>query len=275
MPRVLNFYMDDSGTRTPNRKPLLSDPRTRNFFALGGILVNEEAEANPRLLHAEFSSRWSLRYPLHSVEIRHGTGMYTWLRRDCTGYVKFMKDLTRTLLAMDVLGVACVIDRPGYDARYRERYGRRQWHLCRTAFSIAVERATKFARRDGRKLRVMPERSCKADEDRLIRYYNDLKTDGPPFEKSSSASYAPLTAMEFAETLHEIRFKSKSSPMAQVADLLLWPMAIAGYEPSNRAYVALRDAGRLIENRLSADEVEACGSKYSCFELVRQHQRGG
>ena len=81
--------------------------------------------------------------------------------------------------------------------------------------------------------------------------------------------------MELAETLHEIRFKSKSSPMAQVADLLLWPMAIAGYEPSNRAYVALRDAGRLIENWLSAEEVEACGSKYSCFELVKQHQRGG
>lgn len=62
--------------------------------------------------------------------------------------------------------------------------------------------------------------------------------------------------------------------MAQVADLLLWPMAIAGYEPGNRAYVALREAGRLIENRLSADEIEACGSKYSCFELVKQHRRG-
>ena len=61
--------------------------------------------------------------------------------------------------------------------------------------------------------------------------------------------------------------------MAQVADLLLWPIALAGYEPTNRAYVALRDAGRLIENRLSAGEIEACGSKYSCFELVRQHQR--
>jgi hypothetical protein len=177
------------------------------------------------------------------------------------------------LLAMNVLGLACVVDRAGYDARYRERYGRRQWHLCRTAFSIVVERATKFARRAGRKLRVMPERSCKADEDRLVHYYNDLKTQGPPFEKSTSAPYAPLSAREFAETLHEIRFKSKSSPMAQVADLLLWPIALAGYEPSNRAYVALRDAGRLIENRLSASEIEAYGSKYSCFELVRQHHR--
>ena len=274
MPRVLNFYMDDSGTRTPNRKPLPYDTKVRDFFALGGILLNEEDEAGPRKLCSDYCTRWSSDYPLHSVEIRHSTGRFTWLRRDAAEYSNFMKDLTRTVLSMNVLGVACVIDRPGYDARYREKYGRRQWHLCQTAFSIAVERCTKFARRDGRKLRVMPERSSKADEERLVRYYNDLKTNGPPFEKSSSAPYAPLTPTEFMETLHEIRFKSKSSPMAQAADLVLWPIVLSGYEPENRAYQALRDAGRLIEARLSAKEIEACGSKYSCFELARQHQRG-
>ena len=273
MPRVLNFYMDDSGTRTPNRKPLSFSPDIRDFFALGGVLINEEDEAEPRKLYSDFCSRWSINYPLHSVEIRHSTGRFTWLKRDGGEYGKFMNDLTRTLLAMDVLGLACVIDRPGYDARYREAYGRRQWHLCQTAFAIAVERATKFARRDGRKLRVMPERSSRSDEERLVRYYNGLRTVGPPFENVQSAQYGPLTSTEFAETLHEIRFKSKSSPMGQIADLFLWPMAIAGYDPTNRAYVALRDAGRLIECRLSAGEINTCGSKYSCFEVARQHQR--
>lgn len=127
----------------------------------------------------------------------------------------------------------------------------RQWHLCRTAFAIAVERAAKYARSRDRKLRVMPERSSKADDDRLMRYYDDLRSSGPPFAQASSAPYSPLTAAEFHETLHEIRFKTKSSPMAQVADLYLWPIALAGYEPQNRPYVALRTSGRLIESRLS------------------------
>src|SRR5690349_6280428 len=48
MPRILNFYMDDSGTRAPTRKPLPFNPRERNFFALGGVLINEEDEAPAR-----------------------------------------------------------------------------------------------------------------------------------------------------------------------------------------------------------------------------------
>jgi Protein of unknown function (DUF3800) len=270
MSRVLNFYMDDSGTRTPNRKPLPYDPKVRDFFALGGILINEEGEATARKLYSDFCLRWSISYPLHSVEIRHGTGRFTWLKRDNIERGRFMHSLTRMLLSLNVLGIACVIDRPGYDARYREKYGRRQWHLCQTAFSIVVERAAKFARREGRKLRVMPERSNKTDDERLARYFRELKVSGPPFDRGSSAEYEPLTSGELAEALHEIRFKSKSSPMGQVADLVLWPIAIAGYDPSNRPYVALRNGGRLIENRLSAHKATTGGSKYSCFELARR-----
>jgi hypothetical protein len=270
MSRILNFYMDDSGTRTPDRRPLPYDPKVRDFFALGGILINEDEEAAARKLHSDFCLRWSISYPLHSVEIRHSTGRFTWQRRDAAERGKFMHGLTRMLLSLEALGIACVIDRPGYDARYREKYGRRQWYLCQTAFAIVVERAIKFARRKGRRLRVMPERSSKADDERLARYYHDLKANGPPFERTSSAGYEPLTSTEFAESLHEIRFKSKSSPMGQVADLFLWPMAIAGYDPSNRAYLALKNAERLIESRISAEDATISGSKYSCFDLVRR-----
>jgi hypothetical protein len=273
MQRVLNFYMDDSGTRTPIRKPLPFSPRERNFFALGGVLINEEDEASARKAYDDFRERWRLDYPLHSVEIRHGAGRFNWLRRDTEEYELFMRDLTRLLTSIDVLGLACVIDRVGYDARYREKYGRRQWHLCQTAFCIAVERAAKFARRQGRKLRVMPERSCRADERRLAKYYETLKISGLPFAKDSSSIYAPLSEAEFAETLHEIRFKSKSSPLGQIADLFLWPLVLSAYGESNRACAALRDAGRFIESRLPAEDIELCGSKRSCFELVGQHQR--
>lgn len=274
MPRILNFYMDDSGTRTPNRRPLPYNADVREFFALGGILINEEDEAAARKLYTEFCARWSITYPLHSVEIRHRRERFSWLGRDRFERAKFMSDLSRTLLSLEILGLACVIDRPGYDARYREQYDHRQWHLCQTAFAIAVERAAKYARNIDRRLRVLPERTSKTDDDRLIRYYDDLRTIGPPFAKTSSARYSPLTATEFSETLLEIRFKTKSSPMAQVADLYLWPIALAGYAPRNRPYVALQSAGRLIESRLSAPQIETGGSKYSCFELVSGHRRG-
>lgn len=267
--------MDDSGTRTPNRVPLPYNASVREFFALGGILINEEDEAGARNTYNEFCSRWSITYPVHSVEIRHNRERFSWLGRDRFERDRFISDLSRTLLSLNILGLACVIDRPGYDARYRELYGQGQWHLCQTAFAIAVERAVKYARSIDRRLRVLPERTSKGDDDRLVRYYNALQTSGPPFARTSSSCYSPLSLTELRETLYEIRFKTKASPMAQVADLYLWPIALAGYEPRNRAYVALRSSGRLIEHRLCTSQLDAGGSKYSCFELVRQHCRKG
>jgi hypothetical protein len=266
--------MDDSGTRTPNRRSLPYKADVREFFALGGVLINEEDESVARKLYSEFCARWCITYPLHSVEIRHRRERFAWLGQNRFEREQFMTDLSRTLLSLKILGVACVIDRPGYDARYREQYGHLQWHLCQTAFAIVVERAAKYARNINRKLRVLPERTSKLDDDRLIRYYDDLRKSGPPFAKNSSAQYSPLTATEFSETLYEIRFKTKSSPMTQIADLYLWPIALAGYVPTNRSYVALRSSGRLIENRLSPLQIETGGSKYSCFELVSRHRCG-
>jgi hypothetical protein len=274
MPRVLNFYMDDSGTRVPNRKPLPFDPRRHEFFALGGVLINEEDEGAARTAYEEFRHRWSIDYPLHSVEIRHSSHAFSWLKRGADEYEKFMRDLSRFLTTIDVVGLACVVDRPGYDERYRGKYGRRQWHLCQTAFSVVVERAVKYARDNGRKLRVMPERSSRDDERRIRAYFEYLREKGPPFDSQSSFQYAPLSADEFCDTLYELRFKGKSSPMAQVADLYLWPLAIAGYDEGNRAYGLLKTAGRLIESRLPESQQSARGTKYSCFELVHQYMRG-
>jgi hypothetical protein len=185
-----------------------------------------------------------------------------------------MRGLSRFLTTIQVVGLACVVDRPGYDSRYREKYGRRQWHLCQTAFSIAVERAAKYARDSGRKLRVMPERSSRDDERRIRTYFEYLREKGTPFDSQSSSLYAPLRADELCDTLYELRFKEKSSPMTQVADLYLWPLAIAGHDEGNRAYGLLKSAGRLIECRLPEPQWAARGNKYSCFERVNQHIRG-
>lgn len=87
------------------------------------------------------------------------------------------------------------------------------------------------------------------------------------------ATYTPLNGEEFAETLYEIRFKSKSSPLGQIADMFLWPLVLSAYGESNRGCTALHDAGRFIEVRLQPEDLEVCGSKRSCFELVDRHKR--
>jgi len=268
MARVMNFYMDDSGTRKPDRAAMTFDPARPNHFALGGVLILEEEEAEARAAYDELRAQWSITYPLHSVAMRHAAGDFCWLRRDSPEYEPFMRDLTRMLTKMPVTGLACVIDRPGHDARYRPIYGRNQWQLCKTAFSIVVERAAKHARLAGCKLRVLPERSCRDDERRLEAYYEDLRTQGLPFDPANSKHYAPLGEAEFSETLVELRFKAKSSPMVQIADLYLWPIAMERYGRAGRPYEAFRESVRLIECYLHPEQIAARGSKYSCFGLV-------
>lgn len=262
--------MDDSGTRIPDRDPTPFDPSRPNHFALGGVLVLEEHEVNVRAAHTQLHDKWGLTYPLHSVDIRAGAKNFSWLRRGSADYEAFMRDLTRMLTTIPVTGLACVMDRPGYDRRYREIYPRKMWHLCRTVFSIAVERAAKYARDLGRPLRVFPEKSAKDDEGRIKGYYADLITQGLPFNATTSGIYAPLSAMEFRETLIELRFKAKTSPPMQVADLYLWPIAMYRYGRGGLPHEKFSEAGRLIEAGLTPEQIPSRGTKYSCFELVDQ-----
>jgi hypothetical protein len=270
MPAPVHFYMDDSGTRITDRNPTPFDPMRPNHFALGGVLVLEEDEVKIRAAHNQLSDKWGLTYPLHSVDIRAGAKGFSWLRRGSADYDGFMRDLTRMLTGAPVTALACVVDRPGYDRRYREVYPRKMWHLCRTVFSIVVERAVKFARDLGRPLRVFPEKTARDDEGRIKGYYADLITKGMPFNANTSGVYAPLGAQEFKESLIELRFKAKTSPPMQVADLYLWPVAMHRYGRGSRPYEKFSQAGTLIETRLTTDQIESRGTKYSCFELVDQ-----
>jgi hypothetical protein len=271
--RVLNYYMDDSGARQPNRKPAIFRPDQADYFALGGVLIDEADEGRARHLIEDFVTRWGIGSPLHSVEIRNRTGNFRWLEDDAQQRDRFLGDLEGMLTRLPVLGLACVIDRPGYDARYRAKYGRRPWHLCRTAFAISVERAAKHARSMGARLRVLPEKCSKQDDNRLRDYYEALKAQGCPFDIAASGFYRPLQADDFSQTLYELRFKSKTSPMGQIADLFLWPMARAGYDPENRAYRALNGASRLLDAVVCTEARDECGTKYSCFELARASRR--
>ncbi|KZX52335.1 hypothetical protein A3711_08560 [Erythrobacter sp. HI00D59] len=173
------------------------------------------------------------------------------------------------LASVPVLGLACTIDRPGYNQRYFEKYGRERWSLCKTAFSVIVERAVKRARSDTRKLRIYAERADKDSDSKLRQYYEELRAEGMPFAGGGDAKYHPLSQPELKETLREFRLKYKSSPMVQLADLYLYPMCRNGYEPY-RPFKEFQDANRLIDCELSADERPALGIKYSCFDLVNR-----
>jgi hypothetical protein len=157
-----------------------------------------------------------------------------------------------------------------HNKRYRAKYGRQTWQLCRTAFAVICERAAKKARADGCKLRVYVEAGDKTADGYIRRYYSELRTKGMPFASGNMAKYAPLSAVELADTLYDLDFKSKSSPLDQIADLYLYPMAHAGYDTSYAPYVSLHENKKLIDDHLSAEEIPHLGIKYSCFERVEQ-----
>jgi hypothetical protein len=195
MPNVLNFYLDESGTRHPKRTPGKRAKHGYDWFALGGVLVRQEDEPEARRLHNEFVSRWNITKPLHSSEIRSQQSGYLWIRSLGEHQLRdFYESLYGLMRDAPVIGLGCVVDRPGYNHRYLDLYQQQPWLLCKTAFSVVVERAAKYARNLGCQLRVAPERCNKAEDALLRGNYDSLKSSGPPFATGSSEKYAPLTA---------------------------------------------------------------------------------
>lgn len=180
-----------------------------------------------------------------------------------------MDDLSETLLGLPVLGIACVIDRPGYNARYQPKYGENRWMLCKTAFAIAVERAVKYSLGRDRKMRLYVEQSGKSEDRKVKGYYETIRKDGPWFDGAGSSRYSPLDATAYQSCLYDFKRKTKESLLMTIADLYLWPMCIGGYHPGNKSYAALKEAGKLIDCHLSQDALEEMGIKYSCFEGVQ------
>lgn len=273
MPKVLSLYLDDSGTRNPDRK-LPSEFMFRDWFTLGGFVINEEDEGIARTSHERFCGEWGITYPLHSYDIRANTGDFAWLKSvDSSDYRKFMTSLSKFLIGLPILGHACVIDRPGYNARYREKYGRQTWMLCQTAFSVVCERAAKHAIKNKRKLRVYVEDGDPSADGMIKKYYASMKKEGMPFAGGGSAHYAPLSQEELNNTLYDLKFKKKSSPMAQIADLYTYPIARGGYDPEYGPYTQLKSNCRLLDCLLTGDEVPHLGIKYSCFELAIKNKK--
>ncbi len=263
---VYTLYIDDSGTRHPDKGPGRLPAHGHDWFALGGIIIADTDRDWVAGSVESFKAKWDIKGPLHSAEIRAQSNHFAWLGKDLEDKGRFLGELTSLITKSPVVVTACVIDRPGYNRRYREKYGDGRWSLCKTAFHIVVERAAKFARQQGARLRVYVERSGKLEDQMVRAYYDTMRASGSPFDHKTSAHYVPLGEADLAETLYEFRTKRKSSPLVQLADLCLWPVCIGGYDPANRPYTVLKDAGLLLNSHVPSEEIVARGIKYSCME---------
>jgi hypothetical protein len=238
-------------------------------FGLGGILINEEDIGGLITAYKTFRAKWSIDYPLHSHEIRGGRGNFGWLKKP-ENALAFLTDLEDFLLSLPVIGIAAVVHRPGYVERYKDTYRDRMWLMSKTAFCVLMERSAKFARSQDRQLRTFFERAGKAEDRELVAHARALKKEGMPFNPDNSAAYGALTAEEFkAIVLGEPRGRTKETPMMQIADLFLYPMAKGGYDPTYRPYAKLLASGKLIDGLLATEDRPQRGIKYSCFPRAK------
>lgn len=264
-----HLYFDDSGSRDPDKADLVEGRERHDrmdCFALGGILVREEDIDRIFAAHKAFCEEHGITYDLHSRAIRGGRGRFAWLKTPEKAGI-FLASLEEFLLSLPIVTLACVVNRPGYVARYKARYKERLWLMCKTAFSILTERAAKFADDNGGKLEIYYEGAGRKEDRDIVRYMRALKREGAPFSERTSRGYGPLDAEDYRRiVLGEPRQRTKKTPMIQVADLVLYPMAKSGYDPKYRPYVRLAETGKLIDCRLREEEIPFRGIKYSCFD---------
>lgn len=233
-------------------------------------MIREEDIGTVVARHKEFCDEQGIDYPLHSSRIRGGQGKFGWLKQRDKAE-SFLSALEEWLLSLPIVGIACVVHRPGYIERYEDRYRERLWFMCKTAYSILLERAAKFAKQDDRKVEVYFEQAGKNEDRAIVNYTKELKAEGSPFAATTSSAYKPFTSDDFSRfVLGEPSQLAKANPMIQIADLVLYPIAKGGYNPGYQPYVKLMEGGKLIDSCLNEEERSRIGIKYSCFDGLKK-----
>jgi Protein of unknown function (DUF3800) len=264
------LFIDDTGSRDPDRVPDLTRDDGMNCFALGGILVNAEDIDAVKMAHSAFCEKHGINYPLHSWAIRGGRDKFGWLRNNPERTAQFYADMGDFLVGLPIVGIAAVVHRPGYVARYKDKYQDKLWFMCKTAYSILIERSAKYAQRNGRKLRIFFEQTGLKEDRDIIAYTKSLKSTGMPFDQGNSAPYTGLSAADFNNlVLGDPKRRTKETRLIQIADLMLYPMVKGKYDPAYRAYRQMLEAGKIIDGILNPDEVKNLGVKYSCFDDLK------
>jgi hypothetical protein len=261
------LYIDDSGSRFPDHQNTECRRDGMDHFALGGVLVAEEDKRSIAEAYQSFCDDWNISYPLHSSDIRGMRNDFAWLESSAKQKDKFLSELEAFLVSLPVVGFAAVVHRPGYNARYEERYGDKRWWMCKTAYSILIERVTKYVRSLGGVLEVRFEECGKKEDRALAVYAKALKNDGHPFNIETSARYDGLSCESYRQTvLGEPRRKKKSNLYIQIADLYLYPMAKRKYEPTYNPWVVLYENKKVVDALLEVGSEDLLGIKYSCFD---------
>jgi hypothetical protein len=238
-------------------------------FGLGGILV-EEADVDTVVYRfRDFMSRWSIDYALHSTDIRGMRKNFSWLGEDTKRATRFHLDLQALMSSIPVVGIAAVVDRQGYNMRYKDTYGERRWQLCKTAYSILLERAAKYARRNSATLEIYFEGVGKKEDTALHSYHRELRQTGNPFDPENSHKYEALLPEDYKRIVKgSPRRGTKANIFLQIADIYLYSMAKYGYDRSHAPWHLLIASGRIIDAQLNEDEIVACGVKFSCFAAL-------
>ncbi len=210
--KCVHLYIDDSGSRRPDRTERSARKDGMHYFALGGILINEEDIAGLLEVHRRFLAKWKIDGPLHSTRIRGRRGEFSWLGTD----------------------------------------------------------PAKYARRCGARLKLYFEQAGKKEDRAILAYARSLESEGMPFDADSSGVYSRLNPSDFRELIiSQPNRITKKVPMAQIADLVLYPMAKGGYDPNYRPYRRLIEASRLMDALLEPEEHPTLGVKYSCFDAKK------
>jgi hypothetical protein len=262
MPEI-HLYFDDTGSRKPDHKPPERSDGM-DCFALGGFMVDEDKIPILLEAHAAFVSKWGITEPLHSTKIRGRKGQFG---RLAGREEDFQRELTDMICGLPIVCHAAVIDRPGYVKRYDKDHKDKLWMMSKTAYTILVERAARYARSVGCRLRIFMEGSGPDADNEIRSFARELKSHGMPFHSVTSSSYEPFSAADFRSViLGEPKRVSKENALAQIADLILYPIARAGYVPDYRPYRALKDAGLLLDDLVEPTQRHRLGIKYSCFD---------
>lgn len=263
----LVFYIDETGNRQLDKK---SDASRlgRDWFGFGGFVIKREDQDRAKWARDEVARELGAQNPFHMTDMLAETKGFSWLgRKTQAERDRFWNTYSTFLSDLPVIGMGCVIDRPGYVARgYLEQHGDSRWLLCRSAFDIAVERAVKYAMAEDRKLAIVFESDPPFDP--IVKgYFANLKNNGLEFDGDRSSKYAPLEAEHFRNTLTTIEARPKSNRLLQVADSYIYAVARGKYDRKFGLYRHLCDHQKIINFALDGDaeKIKSMGVKYYCF----------
>ncbi|RUR84953.1 DUF3800 domain-containing protein [Chlorogloeopsis fritschii PCC 9212] len=257
------LYLDDSGSAKP-------DPNDQYpFFAMGGVLIKRGDENLIKTLLTDLKNRWNIpqEIPLHGNEIRSRKKRFAWIGKlPQEEQNRFMEDLTITIISCPIIVHACVVSRHGYLKRYLELYGENTWEMMKSAFTILVERAAKYAALKNGTLMVYFESAGKTEDKLIKQYFYDLRSVGHPFDANRADKYFPLSAADLSGLLRGIDSKTKNNPVMQIADLCLYPVVRSKDSTNNQAFLSLRKANLLVDCCLACNQISTIGIKYYCFD---------